>query len=108
MDSIIKKEQKDPILTRLLKYIKSPWNSIMLSMIFVGIAISIWVGQLVWTDITFYGKDLLTTLFGSRLGENISLGIGMTVFYYLVIGTMLPFSVMIINYVKDKPYIDEK
>ena len=48
-----------------------------------------WVGQLVWHDITVWGKDLILIFFGSRTGENISLGIGMKVIHYFLIGLTL-------------------
>jgi hypothetical protein len=47
------------------------------------------VGQIIWTDITFYRKDLVTILLGSRVGENISLGINMKLITYLLIGFIL-------------------
>ena len=48
-----------------------------------------WVGQLTWHDITVWGKDLVLVFFGSRTGESISLGIGMKVIYYFLIGLVL-------------------
>ena len=48
-----------------------------------------WVGQSAWHDITFWGKDLTLIFFGSRIGENISLGIGMKVIHYFLIGLTL-------------------
>jgi len=45
-----------------------------------------WVGQLIWHDVTVWGKDITLIFFGSRTGENISLGIGMKVIYYFLIG----------------------
>jgi len=50
-----------------------------------------WVGQLVWHDITVWGKDLILIFFGSRTGENVSLGIGMKVIHYFLIGLALIF-----------------
>jgi hypothetical protein len=50
-----------------------------------------WVGQLTWHDITVWGKDLVLIFFGSRTGENISLGIGMKVIHYFLIGLTLLF-----------------
>jgi len=50
-----------------------------------------WVGQLTWHDITVWGKDLVLIFFGSRTGENISLGIGMKVIHYFLIGLALLF-----------------
>jgi len=48
-----------------------------------------WVGQLTWYDMTTWGKDIALIFFGSRTGEAISLGIGMKVIYYFLIGLAL-------------------
>ena len=48
-----------------------------------------WVGQLTWYDMTTWGKDIALIFFGSRTGENISLGIGMKVIHYFLIGLTL-------------------
>jgi len=47
-----------------------------------------WVGWLTWYDITTWGKSL-TSIFGSRTGEAISLGTGMKVIYYFLTGVVL-------------------
>ncbi|MQY62141.1 hypothetical protein GH146_02490 [archaeon] len=47
------------------------------------------VGQLTWYDITVWGKDIVLIFFGSRTGEAISLGIGVRVIHYLLIGLVL-------------------
>ena len=49
----------------------------------------VWVNHLTWHDITVWGKDIPLIFFGSRTGENISLGIGMKVIHYLLIGLSL-------------------
>jgi hypothetical protein len=102
LESLINKEQKESTLRRLLKYITSPWNIVFLSLIFLGLAILTWIGQIIWTDITVYGKILGIILFGSRVGENISLGIDMRLIYYLIIGFMLLLSSLIIRFVKHR------
>ena len=48
-----------------------------------------WVSWLTWIDVTEWGKDLGSIFFGSRTGEPISLGIGMTVMHYFLIGLSL-------------------
>jgi hypothetical protein len=48
-----------------------------------------WVGWLTWYDMSIWGKDIGTIFLGSRTGEAISLGIGMTLVYYFVIGLSL-------------------
>ena len=48
-----------------------------------------WVGFLTWNDISVWNKDIGTIFFGSRAGEAISLGIGMAVIHYLLIGVSL-------------------
>ena len=54
-----------------------------------GSAILGWVSWLTWHDVTVWGKDLSLIFFGSRTGEPISLGIGMKVIYYSLIGLAL-------------------
>lgn len=59
---------------------------IVLSLIAIAAATLIWVGWLTWIDLTTWGKDLGTIFLGSRTGEPISMGIGMTVLHYFLIG----------------------
>jgi hypothetical protein len=66
-----------------------------LFLIALGSTILVWVGWLTWYDITTWGKDLILIFFGSRTGETISLGIGMRVIYYFLIGLALLFSGLI-------------
>ena len=54
-----------------------------------GSIILAWVGWLTWYDMTSWGKDISLIFFGSRTGEAISLGIGMKVIYYFLIGLSL-------------------
>lgn len=54
-----------------------------------------WVGWLTWSDMTVWGKDVAVIFFGSRTGESISLGIGMKVIHYLLIGVALLLSGLI-------------
>jgi hypothetical protein len=56
-----------------------------------GSLILAWVGQLTWHDMTVWGKDLVLVFIGSRTGESISLGIGMKVIHYFLIGLALLF-----------------
>ncbi len=62
-----------------------------------GLIIMVWVGWLIWHDITVWGKDLVLIFFGSRTGETISLGIGMKIFDYFLIGLILPLSGLVIS-----------
>ena len=62
-----------------------------LLLIFFGSIILVWVGQVTWHDITVWNKDISLILFGSRTGEHISLGIGMKVIHYFLIGLALLF-----------------
>jgi len=54
-----------------------------------GSIILAWVGWLTWYDMTMWGKDIALIFFVSRTGEAISLGIGMKVIYYFLIGLSL-------------------
>ena len=62
---------------------------IVLSLAGAGAVLLAWVGWLTWLDMLHWGKDIGSVLFGSRAGEAISLGIGMTVFNYVLIGLAL-------------------
>ena len=58
-------------------------------LLFMGLIILVWVGQLGWHDMTVWGKDLGIIFFGSRAGENIGLGIGIRVIHYFFTGLTL-------------------
>jgi len=51
-----------------------------------GSIILAWVGYLTGYDMTTWGKDIGLIFFGSRTGEAISLGIGIKVIHYFLIG----------------------
>ena len=70
-------------LTRLMPHI------IEVSLIGGGLILLAWVSSLVWIDISYWAKDIDIIFFGSRTGEPISLGIGMTVFNYFLISMAL-------------------
>ncbi len=65
-----------------------------LLLIALGLIVLVWVGWLIWYDVTTWGKDIALIFFGSRMRpgelEAISLGIGMKVFDYFLIGLTLP------------------
>jgi hypothetical protein len=62
---------------------------IVLSLVASAALILAWISWLTWADMTEWGKDLGSIFFGSRAGEPISLGIGMTVIHYFLIGLSL-------------------
>lgn len=64
-------------------------NLASLSLTVFGSIILAWISQLTWYDLTTWGKDIALVFFGSRTGEAISLGIGMKVIHYFVIGLAL-------------------
>ena len=100
LESLIKKEKKESKSGRLLKHLSSPWNAAVLFLVFLGSATLVWVGQVIWMDITLYGKDWVTILLGSRVGENISLGVDMRLVYYLFVGLEFLFLSLIIRFAK--------
>lgn len=55
-------------------------------LMFLGLVVLVWVGGLVWNDITVWNKELGLIFFESRIGENISLGLGFVVVHYFFIG----------------------
>lgn len=81
--------QKNSIFQNSFLSIFKPYNLIVLFLVISASLVLAWVGWLTWIDITVWSKDIGTIFFGSRTGENISLGIGMTVFYYFSIGILL-------------------
>ena len=62
---------------------------VFLSLVGSAALVLAWVGWLTWIDITVWNKDIGAIFFGSRTGEAISLGIGMTVIHYFSIGVLL-------------------
>lgn len=68
----------------------------------LGSIILAWVGWLTWFDITTWNKDLALIFFGSRTGEAISLGIGVRVIHYLIIGSVLFLSSILLFFRKRK------
>lgn len=62
-----------------------------------GLIIMAWVGWLIWYDVTWWSKDIFLIFFGSRTDEAISLGIGMKIFDYFLIGLILPLSGLVIS-----------
>jgi hypothetical protein len=74
-----------------------PWtiaNQTWLPLFFSGSAILIWVGYIIFNDIITWQKNLNLIFLGSRIGEAISLGIGMNVAYYVIIGILLLISAL--------------
>jgi hypothetical protein len=60
----------------LFKGLFSPLKLVALLLMAIGSATLVWVGNLLWVDMSFWGKDVALALFGSRTGEAISFGIG--------------------------------
>jgi hypothetical protein len=79
------------ILSHLLPYL---FNFFLITS---GLIIMAWVGWLIWYDVTWWSKDIFLIFFGSRTGETISLGIGMKIFDYFLIGLMPPLSGLAIS-----------
>jgi len=80
-----------PIELRLSKFdfVRSMPHIIVLTLFASAALILAWIGWLTWTDISVWNKDIGSTFFGSRTGEAISLGIGMAVIHYFLIGASL-------------------
>jgi len=80
-----------PIELQLSKFnfVRSMPQLIVLSLLASAALVLAWVGYLTWNDISVWNKDIGTIIFGSRTGEAISLGMGMAVIHYLLIGASL-------------------
>lgn len=72
-----------------LSFLYSIPNLIILGLFVSAIFTIIWVAQITWNDIVVWNKDIEAIFFGSRTGENISLGIGMQLIHYLLVGISL-------------------
>ena len=102
LENLNKQKNKESSFNRLLNHLRSPWNLTIILLTVFGWTTLVWVGQIIWVDVTFWGKDLFTILFGSRIGEAISLGIGMNLFCYLVLGLSVIIASLTIGFVKRK------
>ena len=102
LENLNKQKDKETLFNRLLTQLRTPWNLSMLILTLFGWIILVLVGQIIWVDLTYWGKDLSITLLGSRVGEAISLGIGMKLIYYLIIGLFLIFTSLTIGILKRK------
>ena len=70
-------------------FLKNVPNLIALSLVISSMIIIIMVSYVIWNDISFWNKEIGNILFGSRTGESISLGIGMTIINYILVGVSL-------------------
>ena len=60
-----------------------------LMLFFVSFGFLLMVGYVTVVDVVYWQKDLGFIFFGPRLGEALNLGVGMILFYYLLIGLVL-------------------
>ena len=74
----------DSLLSKF-DFLRSMPNLIIFSLFVVGALVLVWVGSLAINDITAWNKDVGTIFFGSRTGEAISLGMGMTLINYVYV-----------------------
>jgi len=70
----------------LLFKILSQNKLLIIIFLMLGLATFLWVFQLIWNDLVIWQKDLGLIFFGSRVGESISLGLGMKIVHYFFIG----------------------
>jgi len=79
---------KESLLSKF-DFVRSMPQIIVLTLFASAALVLAWVGWLTWTDISAWNKDIGTVFFGSRTGEAISLGIGMAIIHYFLIGASL-------------------
>jgi ABC-type Mn2+/Zn2+ transport system permease subunit len=72
------------------RYFRRLLSNIWLFPIVFGLIVMAWVGWLIWYDMTTWGKDIASIFFSARTGEACSLGIGMKIFDYFLIGVASP------------------
>jgi hypothetical protein len=75
-----------------LKQKLTPVNVVIVLLLVAGSLTLIWVVNLIWNDVTVWGKNFDMIFFGSRASENISLGLGLQVIHYYLVGFSLLFS----------------
>ena len=92
-------QEKPKLSSELILFIK-PLNVIIISLIVFGSIALLQVVNILWVDITVWGKDFNAVFFGSRSGENISLGIGLQIIHYYLIGITLIFSAIILFFLR--------
>jgi len=92
----LNKQKGKPEQRNFLRHQITLTNLTVLFLTVAGSIILLWVGQLAWHDITMWNKDISLIFLGSRTGENISLGIGMTLIHYCLIGFALLLSNVVI------------
>ena len=84
-------------VSKLITFVKAPklelqkdiQNMIASSVFVVGVAILAGTTKIILTDINGSDMGLSTLLLGSRTGESISLGIGLNLLHYILIGSTL-------------------
>jgi len=76
-------ESNNSFLFRIL----SQNRLLVIIFLILGLATFVWVFQLVWNDIVVWNKELGLIFFGSRIGEPISLVIGLRLVHYFFIGS---------------------
>ena len=76
---------KDSSLLKV-HYLRSLPNIITLTLVLFGIAILVGVGFIALFDLIYWNKDVGMIFFGSRIGEPITLGIGILLIHYLLVG----------------------
>jgi hypothetical protein len=91
----LNKQKGKPEQRNFLRHQITLTNLTVLFLIVAGSIILLWVGQLTWHDITVCSKNISLIFLGSRTGENISLGIGMTLIHYYLIGFALLLSAVV-------------
>jgi hypothetical protein len=85
-------ELTEKLLTEpIQQYVKTTFLSNLTSFLLVALGAIILapVAWITWNDTSFWGKDIALIFFGSRTAEAISLGIGMKLIHYLLIGSVL-------------------
>ena len=78
-------------LLKKFYFLDSIPKMLILVLLVSGASLLAWVGWITWNDISVWNKDIGTIFFGSRMihEEAISLGIGMAVIHYFLIGVSL-------------------
>ncbi|MCJ7713143.1 hypothetical protein MUO66_01605 [Candidatus Bathyarchaeota archaeon] len=74
-------ESNNSLLFRILSQ-----NKLLVIIFFIcGLVTFVWVFSLIWNDVFVWNKDIGLIFFGSRVGEPISLGIGVRLVHYFFV-----------------------
>ena len=80
--------KKQSNLVKALKLFLTPLRIAVILLMVIGILFFVQVGIVLWGDIVFYGKDIELIFFESRIGQGMSLGLGLQLIHYYLLAIL--------------------